>query len=148
MGNLFRSHSYESVVQNASNTIVYDCTINSSKYESHLRGTTVWWWLSYIGSMQQLITGALSLIGQKDPSSKIFREIQPVNPRKYRSNKRKNLLQRCIEFLNVEEEFRRLFSNSVFPHFTKQAVWCCYIITSIGIRKILFILKENYYGKR
>jgi len=117
-----KDSTYESVVQNDTDTIVYDSKNNSSKYESRLRGTTVWWWLSYIGSMQILINEAFSLIRQKDPSSKVFREIQPVNPRKYRSNKRKNLLQRCIGFLNVEEEFRRLFSNSVFPHFTKQAV--------------------------
>jgi len=114
--------TYESVVQNDKETIVYDSKINSQKYECRLTGTTVWWWLSYIGSIHFLITDALSLIRQKDPSSKVFREMQPVNPGKFRSNKRKNLLQRCIVFLNAEEEFRRLFSNSIFPHFTIQAV--------------------------
>ena len=114
--------TYESVVQNDNGTIIYDSKINRSKYESRLRGTTVWWWLSYIGSMHQLISKAFSLIIKKDPSSKVFRENQPVNPKKYRSNERKNLLQQCIGFLNAEEEFRRLFSNSIFPHFAQQAV--------------------------
>ena len=117
-----KDSTYESVVQNDMDTIVYDSKINSSKYESHLRGSTVWWWLSYIGSMQLLISEAFSLIRKKDLSSKVFREIQPINPKKYRSKKRKNLLQRCIELLNFEEEFRRLFSNSLFPHFSIQAV--------------------------
>ena len=117
-----KDYTYESVVQNDMATIVYDSKNNSSKYECRLRSTTLWWWLSYIGSMHLLINKAFSLIRQKDPLSKVFREIQPINPKKYRSNKRKNLLQRCIEFLNTEDEFRRLFSNSVFLHFAKQAV--------------------------
>jgi len=114
--------TYESVVQNDMETIVYDSKINSPKYECRLRGTTVWWWLSYIGSIKPLISETFSLIKQKDPSSEVFKEIQPVNPRKYRSNKRKKLLQRCIGFLNAEGDFRHLFSNSIFPHFAKQAV--------------------------
>jgi len=112
-----KDSTYESVVQNDMATIVYDSKSNSSKYECRLRSTTLWWWLSYIGSIDSLINKAFSLIRQKDPLSKVFREIQPIHPKKYRSNKRKNLLQRCIEFLNIEDEFRRLFSNSHFPHF-------------------------------
>lgn len=113
--------TYESVVQNDMATIVYDSKNNSSKYECRLRSTTLWWWLSSIGSMHLLINKAFSLIRQKDPLSKVFREIQAINPRKYRSNKRKNLLQGCMEVLNIEDECRRLFSKSVFPHFAIQA---------------------------
>lgn len=109
--------TYESIVQNDNETIVYESKNNSKRYESRFTGSTVWWWLSYIGSLQMLVSKALDLIRQKDPSSKIFREIQPVNPRKYRSNERKNLLQQCIVFFNAEGELRRLFSSSVIPHF-------------------------------
>lgn len=109
--------TYENVVQNDKEAIVYDSKTNSSRYESELTGSTIWWWLSFIGSLNDLISKAFSLIRQKDPSSQIFREVLPINPRKYRSNKRKKLLQRCIRFFNAEVEFRRLFLNSIFPHF-------------------------------
>ena len=108
--------TYETVVRKEDAAIAYD-SADSKKYDSYLAGTTVWWWLHYIGSLKHVVSKAFSLIREKDPSSEIFRQIQPIKAKKYRSNERKKVLQRCARLLNAEAEFRRLFSSSIFPHF-------------------------------
>ena len=108
--------TYETVVRKEDAAIVYDNT-HSEKYESQVAGSTVWWWLHTIGSLKQIVSKAFSLIREKDPSSEIFRQIRPIKAKKYRSYERKKVLQRCARLLNAESEFRRQFSNSIFPHF-------------------------------
>jgi hypothetical protein len=108
--------TYASVVRKEEDAIVYKSS-DSKKYECQLAGSTVWRWLAYIGSLTEAIRRALRMIREKDPSSGIFRQIQPVKARKYRSNERKRVLQQCIRFFTAEKELGRLFSGSIFPHF-------------------------------
>jgi hypothetical protein len=108
--------TYETVVRKEDTAIVYD-SAQSKKYECQVAGSTVWWWLHSIGSLKDIVSKAFSLIREKDPSSGIFRQIRPIKAKKYRSDERKKVLQQFARLLNAEEEFRRLFSHSIFPHF-------------------------------
>lgn len=76
--------SYRDVVQDNASAIGYDSGEETID-ERQLAPSTLWRWLSYIGSLQQVLGRALHLIRQKSPSSGIFRQIRPVHVRKYRS---------------------------------------------------------------
>ena len=91
--------------------------------ERYFEGSTVWRWLSFIGSLRHTLNNALNLIRQKSPASSIFRQIYPIHPKKYRSDKRKNILQRSMRLFYAEDEFQRLFKISIFPDLATRYSW-------------------------
>ncbi|MCP4911591.1 MAG: hypothetical protein GY909_00620 [Oligoflexia bacterium] len=103
--------SYRKVASNNRFPIVHE---TGEHYFDH---TTVWRWVGYIGSLEQRLSRALKLIREKEPSSKIFRQIHPVNPRKYRSKGRRKLLDRCMRLFILEREFKKVFNASNFTEF-------------------------------
>lgn len=107
--------SYRDVVQDNASAIGYDSGEDTID-ERQLAPSTVWRWLSYVGSLQQALYKALHLIRQKSPSSGIFRQIRPVHVQKYRSHGRKKLLGRCLRLFRAEGEFSPLFGVSIFTH--------------------------------
>ena len=100
--------SYRKVASNNGFPIVHE---TSERYFDH---TTVWRWVGYIGSLEQRLSKGLKLIREKSPSSKIFRQIHPINPRKYRSEARRKLLDRCMRMYILEDEFKKVFNASIF----------------------------------
>ncbi len=99
--------TYRNVVRYRGLAIGYE--IDKDKIDERLFvGTTLWRWLGFIGSLENTLRDALDLIRQKSPTSEIFREAPPLNPRKYRSEERRKLLQRCMELFNVENEFKNV----------------------------------------
>ncbi len=100
--------SYRKVSSNDGSPIVYK---TGERYFEH---TTVWRWVGYIGSLEQRLSKGLKLIREKDSSSRIFRQIHPINPRKYRSKGRKKLLDRCMRMFILEGEFKKVFNASIF----------------------------------
>lgn len=100
--------SYREVASNDGTSIVYE---TGERYFEH---TTVWRWVGYIGSLEQRLSKGLKLIREKDPSSRIFRQIHPINPRKYRSEGRRKLLARCMRLFILEREFKKVFKASIF----------------------------------
>ncbi len=103
--------SYREVASNDGTPIVYE---TGERYFEH---TTVWKWVGHIGSLEQILSRGLELIREKDPSSKIFRQIHPINPRKYRSEERRKLLARCMRMFIIEGEFKKVFKASIFTEF-------------------------------
>ncbi len=103
--------SYRKVASNDGVPIVYEI---DERYFEH---TSVWRWVGYIGSLEQRLSRGIKLIREKDPSSKIFRQIHPVNPRKYRSEGRRKLLERCMRLFILEGEFKKVFKASIFTEF-------------------------------
>jgi len=85
--------------------------------ERQLPGSTIWRWLSFIGSLKQRLSHSLNLIREESPESTIFRKIFPVHPKKYKSEERKILLGFCQRFFAAHDEFVRLFERSIFPRF-------------------------------
>ena len=103
--------SYREVASNDGTPIVYE------REERYFEHTSVWRWVGYIGSLEETLSKGLKLIREKDPSSKIFRQIRPVNPRRCRSEGRRKLLERCRRMFILEGEFRKVFKASIFTEF-------------------------------
>jgi hypothetical protein len=81
---------------------------------SHSR---VWYWLNMLGQMEGGLRRAKRLIRAKDPSSPAVGRLRRICPRKYRSEKRREILQTAWSVLRVEADFVRLFGFSIFPKF-------------------------------
>ncbi len=110
--------TYRKVVQDNDSARGYACSEQKEGIdERQLQGSTIWRWLSFIGSLKQTLCHGLNIIRQKSPSSFVFREIRPVHRRKYQSEKRKVLLEFCQRFFVAESAFSRLFGSSIFPRF-------------------------------
>lgn len=85
--------------------------------ESSLVHSTPWNWMKHLGSLTRLYRTGLKLVSSKDPRTEFFRGLLPVEPRKYRSLKRKALLQNAKNLLLLNREHEKLFSRKIFPRF-------------------------------
>ncbi|MFH1097366.1 MAG: DUF6431 domain-containing protein [Candidatus Desantisbacteria bacterium] len=85
--------------------------------ERQLSASTPWRWLTFLGSMNNSLTQALNLIEQKAPQSAIFRQLFPLWPGKYRTQKRKILLQSAWKLLQASRLFEQLFGHKIFPRY-------------------------------
>lgn len=82
-----------------------------------LSHTTLWRYVGFLGSLNNILSNALDLIRQKDPESSIFREFVPVFVCKYRSKARKLVLETAQKLIFAQKEFIKLFKISIFPQF-------------------------------
>jgi hypothetical protein len=90
-------------------------------YEPHTPGrqlshTTLWRWLSWLGSLRQLVQFATGLILEKDPSADVHRQKFPLANSKHRSESRRQTLQEAARLFQVAEIFSRTFGRSLFTH--------------------------------
>jgi hypothetical protein len=88
-----------------------------------LAPSTVWRWLSWLGSLENTMRGAGQLIRGKAPGSTLHREPWPLSARMYRSEARRQTLQRAAQCLVIEPLFRELFQREIFPHFATAHGW-------------------------
>ena len=88
-----------------------------------LAPSTVWRWLSWLGSLQNILREASQLIRQKAPGSALHREPWPLSTRKYRSDTRDQTLQRAAQCLVIEPLFQELFGRKMFPNFATAHGW-------------------------
>jgi hypothetical protein len=99
---------------------VWECQVPLSSAEDqqgrHFRHATVWRWLSWLGSLQDLLQWAMQLTLQKDPQADLHWEPHPIADHKVRSEVRRQILQRAARMLDVVETFSRLFGLSLFTH--------------------------------
>jgi hypothetical protein len=63
------------------------------------------------------------LIRLKKPGGTLHREAWPVSPRKYRSEPRRQTLQRAVRWIVTEQVFTRLFGKEIFPGFAIAHGW-------------------------
>ncbi len=84
--------------------------------ERQLAASTLWRWVGCVGSMVKVLSKALEMIRDKDPSSQIFRAPCVVLPYKYRSQERKMILQSAMRIFGIEETFSSLFGIRI-PEF-------------------------------
>ena len=59
----------------------------------------------------------MKLIRDKNPGADLFRRLYPIDPRRYRSEQRRQVLQNATRLLDAAVEFERLFGIRVFPDF-------------------------------
>jgi hypothetical protein len=123
------SSSYRGSCQSAGRPLVYDDQQDSgapglAKAAAALAPSTVWRWLSWLGDrLQKTLQAARQLIREKEPGSTLHREAWAVAPRKYRSDARRQTLQRALEAIVTQEVFQRLFGKAIFPNFATAYGW-------------------------
>jgi len=89
-----------------------------------LAPSTLWRWLSWLGNgLPNTFRAARQLISQKEPGSVLHREGWAVAPHRYRSDARRQVLERALEAIVVEEVFQRLFGKAIFPNFATAHGW-------------------------
>lgn len=121
--------SYRQVVRHRGMPILYDDRDGSSISAKQdgvpgLAPSTVWRWLSWWGSLQNIAREAGALMWRKAPSSVLHREGWPIAPEKHRSDKRKETLQRATQLLVIDALFEELFHEEIFPNFATAHGWC------------------------
>ena len=83
--------------------------------ESFLASSTLWRWCGWLGSFEEAVSRALDMIRQKTPNTPIFRLFRPVYPSKYRSEKRKKILETAMRVLQMREQ--EIGEGKFFPRF-------------------------------
>lgn len=90
---------------------------------SGLAPSTVWRWLSWLGGMPGTLRATLGLIEQRDPNATLHRGPWVVALRKYRSERRRDVLQRGMQLLGADRVCERLFGEGIFPRFATARGW-------------------------
>jgi len=117
--------SYRKAVKHQQKSLVYDDRQQHplAQRGAALAGSTLWRWLSWLGSLTRTRQSAMQLISQKFPGHALHREMILIDPRKYRSEARGQTLQQAAELLLVEGMFRLKMTNPIFPDFATGCSW-------------------------
>ena len=78
--------------------------------------STVWRWLSWLGSLTDLLQKATQLILEKDPHADLHWKNYPIATHRVRSERRRQTLEQAARFLGMVDLFPRLFGVSLFTH--------------------------------
>jgi len=92
-------------------------TAYEKKPESSLAYSTPWTWMKLLGGLPVVYQAGLELIRSHAPATQLFRRFVPVDPKKYRSLERKNLLQKAMNLLLLNVQQERFFGQNIFPRF-------------------------------
>jgi hypothetical protein len=112
--------SYRLAVRLQGREVVYDDRQDEdlARRAAALAHSTVWRWLSWLGDgLQDAFREVRRLIRSRTPQSSLHREMWGVSPYKYRSEVRRQTLQRAVEGLVIAKVFERLFGKAIFPRF-------------------------------
>ena len=118
--------TYRRSCQFQGKSLVYDDRQDEplAKAGAALAPSTLWRWLSWLADgLPNTFRAARQLIREKEPESPLHREGWAVAPRHYRSDARRQVLQRALEALVVEKVFQRLFGKAIFPNFATAHGW-------------------------
>lgn len=117
--------SYRKVVRRQQKSLVYDDRQEHplARRGAALAPSTVWRWLSWLGSLTETTQAAMQLISQKDPSHTLHRQVVLIDPRKYRSEARAATLERAGRLLLVEAAFELRTKKKIFPRFATGCGW-------------------------
>jgi len=99
----------------AANTPNVAATANVALRALHL--ATLWQLLTWLGSQTSALQAALSLLSQHDPSDDLHRFTGAVDPHKYRSPERQQILTTARRLLRLIDRWDRTFPERFFPRF-------------------------------
>jgi hypothetical protein len=118
--------SYRGSVRPEGRALVYDDRQEEAlaRRGAALSHSTVWRWLSWLGDgLRGTFRKAWWLISEQEPHSTLHRQDWNVSPAKYRSDQRRQTLQRALQALVVRKIFQDLFGKAIFPNFATAAGW-------------------------
>ena len=111
-------HTYRQTVMHKGMSIVYDDRVAKGKWHPvGLSPSTVWRWLSWLGGMPNTLQAVMGLIREKDPNATLHRELWVVPAGKYRSQRRRDTLQRAMQLLVADRVCAKLFGKGIFPRY-------------------------------
>jgi hypothetical protein len=87
-----------------------------------LSHVTLWRWLSWLGSLKDLVQWGTQLILQKDPRADVHRQSCPVADANVRSDQRRRTLEEASMALHVANAFCQCFGVSLFTHIATAGV--------------------------
>lgn len=118
--------SYRDTVRLQGRAVVYDDRQDEvlARRGAALAHSTVWRWLSWLGDgLPETFRKARELIRARAPHSTLHREDWRVSSHKYRSDQRRQTLQRVLQGLVVADVFQKLFGKAIFPNFATAHRW-------------------------
>jgi hypothetical protein len=85
--------------------------------ERALNHSTIWRWLAWLGLQTVALAAGLELWTQHDGTSTLHRFVGAVDPRKYRSEPRGEILRIARRLLHLIDRWDRTFAEKFFPRF-------------------------------
>jgi hypothetical protein len=120
---LGNENTYRQSVEEQGLPTVYDEAPRGGESSAALAPSTLWRWLSWLGGLEKTTQKAFRVIREANPCASLHREAWTVSPKKYRSDSRKQVLEKALELLVTEKIFQRQFNRSLFPHFAIACGW-------------------------
>ncbi len=113
---------YTEVHQVSYREIIIKNSIGYPDSEQQLNHTTVHRWITSLGNYSKFIRTAQDLYLQTKPESSICRELAALSipSKKYCTENRKSILQRCRQLLKIEAKFQSFLKVSIFPRLATQ----------------------------
>jgi hypothetical protein len=118
--------SYRASVRPNGRELVYDDRQDEplARDGAALSHSTVWRWLSWLGNgLHDTFREARRLIRAAASRSTLHRQFWGVSPAKYRSQPRRQTLQRALQGLVVGQVFQELFGKAIFPNLATGCGW-------------------------
>jgi hypothetical protein len=110
--------SYRQVVKHAAMPIGYSTPQGAPKIDERaLNHSTIWRWLAWLGLQSVALQVGLNLWTQHDGTSTLHRFVGAVDPHKYRSEPRGELLRIARRLLHLIDRWDRTFAEKFFPRF-------------------------------
>jgi hypothetical protein len=99
---------YRQVVRDGNTACGYDMNEDGTMDERQLVGSTVHRWLTWLGCQTEKLSMVLGMVKALAPRSTIHRDPLPIPARKYRSEKRNEILQNARRLLHAEAQIRAI----------------------------------------
>lgn len=117
--------SYRTGVQIHGRAVYYDAGAGDSQAldDRVLWPSTLHRWIGWLGRLRETLREALQLIRAQSATSDVFRDLVALAPWKYRSERRKEVLQACGRLLRIDGVYRQLFQTSIFPYLATACRW-------------------------
>jgi hypothetical protein len=115
--------TYRQSVEEQGRPTVYDEAPCGGESSAALAPSTLWRWLSWMGGHKRTTREALRVIREANPNAALHREAWSISPKKYRSEPRRQVLEKALELLVTEKIFQRQFNRLLFPHFATACGW-------------------------
>ena len=106
--------------------IMYDDrNAQGRKLPEGLAPSTVWRWLSWLGSMPATLRATWDLLRQKEPNAALHRQVWVVPPGKYRrkNQKRHDTLLQAMQLLAADRLCEGVFGQGIFPRYAISQGW-------------------------
>ena len=126
------SETYQGAVLTKEGGLCYDWGKHVSE-EIQLNKATIWRWVGWLGSRAEAFRAELETILKKASCHIGLKSYVSIPKRKYRSQKRKRLLEQAWLLLEGNRILQEFFGRSIFPRLATPAAGKYYILSAMVI---------------